>query len=173
MQDLTNAISVLSAMITPAVLISACASLILATSARLTRVVDRVRELADDMEKLGKGDAPDGKLGNIYRQLDRAVSRARLLRRAMTRLYLALSFFVGTSVAIGLAAALQSSYAWIAMVLGLIGAGLLFSSSLVLIIESQLGLVATYDEMDYILALGRESVPEELRKVKRERGFWF
>lgn len=158
-------------MITPAVLISACASLILATSTRLTRVIDRVRELSDDMEQLRKGDAPEEKLGHIYRQLDRAVARARLLRRAMTRLYLALSFFVATSVAIGIAAALHTGYGWIAMLFGLGGAGLLFSSTIVLIRESQLGLVSTYDEMDYILALGRESVPEALRAVTRDRGF--
>ncbi|HET7711316.1 MAG TPA: DUF2721 domain-containing protein, partial [Thermoanaerobaculia bacterium] len=44
-QGLTSVLSVLSAMITPAVLILASGSLILTTSNRLTRVVDRVREM--------------------------------------------------------------------------------------------------------------------------------
>ena len=44
--------SVLGAMITPAVLISACGALILSTSVRLGRVVDRVRALADRFEVL-------------------------------------------------------------------------------------------------------------------------
>jgi hypothetical protein len=38
-------LSVLSEMITPAVLISACGTLIFSTSTRLARIVDRVREL--------------------------------------------------------------------------------------------------------------------------------
>jgi hypothetical protein len=46
--------SVLSAMITPAVLISACGALILSTSVRLGRVVDRVRALADRFEELSR-----------------------------------------------------------------------------------------------------------------------
>src|SRR2546423_2879043 len=41
-----DAISVLSAMITPAVLISACGSLILATSDRLSKAVMRTREIS-------------------------------------------------------------------------------------------------------------------------------
>ena len=38
-----NALAVLTAMITPAVLISACGALIFSTSTRMGRVVDRVR----------------------------------------------------------------------------------------------------------------------------------
>ena len=39
-------------MITPAVLILACGSLILTTSQRLTRVIDRVRELSKEIEEV-------------------------------------------------------------------------------------------------------------------------
>ena len=49
--------SVLGAMITPAVLISACGALILSTSVRLGRVVDRVRALSDRFEELSMKDA--------------------------------------------------------------------------------------------------------------------
>jgi len=50
MQDLPTALSLLTAMITPAVLISACGTLIFSTSARLARLVDRVRELSQQTE---------------------------------------------------------------------------------------------------------------------------
>ncbi len=40
---LTEAVSVLTAMITPALLLSACGTLILSTSNRLARIVDRIR----------------------------------------------------------------------------------------------------------------------------------
>lgn len=45
-------LAVLTSMITPAVLISACGALILSTSVRLGRVVDRVRVLSDRFEDL-------------------------------------------------------------------------------------------------------------------------
>ena len=41
-------------MITPAVLISACAGLILSTSVRLGRVVDRVRALSEKFEEMAQ-----------------------------------------------------------------------------------------------------------------------
>jgi len=50
MDPLSSALGVLSAMITPAILISACGTLVLSTSNRLGRVVDRVRDLADKFE---------------------------------------------------------------------------------------------------------------------------
>jgi D-serine deaminase-like pyridoxal phosphate-dependent protein len=50
--DKEAAIAVLTAMITPAVLISACGSMILSTSTRLGRVVDRVRSLSDRLESM-------------------------------------------------------------------------------------------------------------------------
>jgi hypothetical protein len=52
--DSISATAVLTAMITPAVLISACGSMILSTSSRLGRVVDRVRALSDRLEDMSK-----------------------------------------------------------------------------------------------------------------------
>jgi hypothetical protein len=47
-----NALAILTAMITPAVLISACGALIFSTSSRLGRVIDRVRVLSDRFQEL-------------------------------------------------------------------------------------------------------------------------
>jgi hypothetical protein len=46
-------------MITPAVLLSACSMLILSTSNRLGRAVDRVRDLADRFEQLAREESSD------------------------------------------------------------------------------------------------------------------
>ena len=46
MDPLSASVAVLTAMITPAVLISASGTMILSTSTRLIRIVDRVRELS-------------------------------------------------------------------------------------------------------------------------------
>lgn len=67
-------------MITPAVLLSACSSLILSTSSRLGRVVDRVRDLSDRFEQLAQEDLKEKfaeeKRAMIFHQMDRLTSRA-------------------------------------------------------------------------------------------------
>lgn len=86
---------------------------------------------------------------------------ARLLQCAMTCLYLALSVFVATSVAIGIVAASGQKYTWVPIPLGLAGAGLLFCASLLLIAESRIALAAVDEEMDFALQLGQPHAPAE------------
>ena len=150
--DLQSVLGVLSAMITPAVLILSCGSLILTTSTRLTRVVDRVREMLAEVEGLrsASDEVSNEKRVMYLAQLDRAAKRARLLQRTLARLYIALATFVATSVAIGIVALLGlMTFAWVTLVFGFIGAGLLFSASVLLIFESRLALATTYEEMDF------------------------
>ena len=156
---LTSALDVLSAMITPAVLILACGSLIMTTSSRLIRCVDRVREFLPQMEAVAampESEATEERRTMLFEQLEKATARARLLQRSLSRLYAGLSMFVATSVSIGVIALLDVRWAWIALVLGFIGAGLLFSASIMLIVESRIALAATYGEMDYISRIGRQ-----------------
>ena len=56
MNNLSTALAILSAMITPAVLISACGQLIISTSARLGRVIDRTRKVLSRFEELEKSE---------------------------------------------------------------------------------------------------------------------
>ena len=151
-RELSSVLGVLSAMITPAVLILASGSLIMTTSSRSVRCVDRVRERAEELENLGTAtDAvTERRRQHLYKQLEINMRRARLLQRAMSRLYLGISFFVATSVSIGLVALLHVDVGWIPLVLGFIGAGLLFSASVWLIVESRMALTTTSNEMDYI-----------------------
>src|SRR5215470_15472584 len=104
--DTSSAIAVLTAMITPAVLISACGSMILSTSSRLGRVVDRVRALSDRFEAMTDDEQAQADITErqevIFKQLDKLTSRARLLQRCMVVFYLSLGLFVATSVAIGI-----------------------------------------------------------------------
>jgi Protein of unknown function (DUF2721) len=108
---MSSAVAVLTAMITPAVLISACGSMILSTSSRLGRVVDRVRALSDKLEDLARSRSDDTKerQGVIFAQLDKLTSRARILQRSMVAFYLATGMFVATSVAIGVVGVIPSS----------------------------------------------------------------
>jgi hypothetical protein len=151
-RELAEVLHVLSAMITPAVLILASSSLLITTSSRSIRCVDRVRERAEELRALGKGtdEGTERRRQHLFRQLEINTRRARLLQRAMARLYLDISFFIGTSVAIGVVSLLNVDTGWIPLLLGFIGAGLLFSASVYLIIESRLAMATTYEEMDYI-----------------------
>src|SRR4029079_12455117 len=92
LMDSASAIAVLTAMITPAVLISACGSMILSTSTRLGRVVDRVRQLSDKLEEMNDeqqlGEDLTQRQGVIFQQLDKLTSRARILQRSMVVFYL-------------------------------------------------------------------------------------
>jgi len=149
--SLTATLGVLSAMITPAVLILASGSLILTTSSRLIRAVDRVREILPLMEHLTPNDA--SRRAMLMNQLAKTTMRARMLQHTLSLLYTAIGLFVATSVSIGVIALLSLQLAWIPLLLGFVGAGLLFAASMLLIYESRIAIRALYAEMDYITHL--------------------
>ena len=150
--SLSSALQILSAMITPAILIMACGSLVMTTSSRLIRCVDRVRDFATEIDALDQaGSKNQPRYEMLIFQLERTAQRARLLQRALGRLYGAIGVFVATSVSIGALALLDLHIAWVSLLLGFIGAGLLFSASIMLILESRIALALTYAEMDYVL----------------------
>src|SRR5258706_14587569 len=134
MEGLSSSVEVLTAMITPAVLISASGTMILSTSTRLGRVVDRVRSLSDRLQSLpdndGNTDLLEEKRAMIFDQLDKLTSRSRLLQRALTTFYLAVGAFVATSVAIGVVSFFSARFAFIPVAFGLIGAIFLFNCSM-------------------------------------------
>ena len=166
MDALTSSLAVLTAMITPAVLISASGTMILSTSTRLGRVVDRVRSLSDRLRQLANNDASveffEEERAMLYDQLDKLTSRSRLLQRALTTFYLAVGVFVATSVAIGVVAFFGARGAWVPVAMGLIGAFFLFYGSMLLVFEARLALSTTHAEMDFIWRITRRVVPREL-----------
>jgi hypothetical protein len=99
----------------------------------------------------------------LFHLLGRVTRRARLLQRAMSYLYMAVGLFVATSVAIGVVAFTLEVYAWVPIVLGLAGVGLLFYASSLLIIESRVMLAAIDEEMDLVARYGKNNTPEELQ----------
>src|ERR1700681_1194308 len=177
MTNFPDAISVLSAMITPAVLISACGSLILATSDRLTKAVTRTREISSALIPRASDQRTDGREEEgrmLFVQLDFATTRSRLLQRALSRLYAALAFFVGTSVSIGLVAVTSSpTFTLVPIALGLIGAGLLLYAAFLLIKESRFALAAVNEEMDFMWKRGKEYGPPDLVEKGIKRARWF
>jgi hypothetical protein len=91
----------------------------------------------------------------------------------LSRLYVALAFFVGTSVAIGLVAVTSSDFTPIPIALGLIGAALLLYAAFLLMKESRFALAAVNDEMDFYWKRGKTLGPEDLVKKGIKRVRWF
>lgn len=172
-----NELGVLTSMITPAVLISACAGLILSTSVRLGRVVDRVRALSEKFEEMAQRDAADAvlyeeRLAMTFTQLDWLTSRARHLQRAMTTFYLSLGSFVATSVAIGITAAAEGQFAFVPVIFGMVGVALLFIGTTLLGFEATLALKSIHAEMDFLWMLVRHHAPAPLREQITSRRAW-
>jgi hypothetical protein len=159
------AAELLSAMITPAVLISASGTLILSTSTRLARVVDRVRELSRLSEILfTTADTPFAELRwkGMGEQLDMQTRRGGLLQRALTCFYVALGIFVATAIALALVS-YSVPVAWVPSALGIAGMLMLFYGCVMLLRETRLALRAVDSEMAFVLELSarhrREAPP--------------
>lgn len=156
-------LSDLSAMITPVVLILATGQLILTTSQRLARSVERARKLSEQFEELVlKKEQEDTSVKRrlLYRLLTRAASRSRKLQQVMSLLYIALSVFVATSLTIGLLEVFGVLAIWVPVVLGLGGAGFMFYATVLLITETRIALGAIDIEMDYLVKNYREELPD-------------
>src|SRR5215475_6581609 len=155
MDQLSSALAVLSAMITPAVLISACGMLVLSTSNRLINVVTRVRDLSDSFERLMELEGSKRQVEKrlmIISQLEFLTSRARLLHRSLAGLYSAIGIFVLTTFDIGITASTRSHrFGHAAVILGLIGTAFLCYSSMLLILEARRAFASTKSEMDFLL----------------------
>lgn len=165
-------VAVLAQMITPAVLISACGALILSTSIRLGRVVDRVRALSDNFEDLTHTDAHvelrEERQVLLFDQLDKLTSRARLLGRSITALYVSLGVFVGTSAAIGVVS-VAGRYRWVPVALTWTGLGSLLYGCVLLILEARLALAGLHAEMDFLWKLGQRHAPGQGRASELRR----
>ena len=168
----SESLGVLSAMITPAVLLSACASLIIATTGRLTRAVDRTRDVAKRFRALQESDGSTEALQvearMLFVQLDFSTTRSRLLQRALAGLYYSVGAFVATSVAIAVAALTDWGFA-IPITLGLAGSGLLLNASLILVRESRVALAALTAEMDYVWSDSKALASEDLLELSKRR----
>jgi len=154
MFDAPTAGEILGAMITPAVLISASGTLTLSTTNRLGRIVDRVRVLHAEAEKLPAWDATDQdtleKRALIADQLARQTQRIGLLQSTVTALYIAIGLLVGCSLAIGLSSVAKGLFAWLPIGLGLLGATSLFVGAVLLIREARLAVGSTLAELEYV-----------------------
>ena len=164
---LNSTIEFLTAMITPALLISATGSLVLSTSTRLGRVVDRARELEGRLSELitieDKNDIPlyEKRLDTVVNLLDKVTTRSRILQRAMVAFYYGLGFFILTSVTIAVVG-LFNIYRWMPIPVGIVGIMFLFYGSILMMRETRMATATINAEMDFTWALAKTVAPKEI-----------
>ena len=171
----------LSAMITPAIFLTANASLIISTSNRMSRVVDRIRVLNDLADKLDLGktdlDYTAERLGHIHDQLRRLERRNERIRFALTALYIAFTAFVGTSLALAFDALVQNRLVALPIILAVAGVGLMLFASVNLVLEALEALRTNRLEIRFFRELherrmidGRAGVATEFDELAGEEG---
>jgi hypothetical protein len=151
--DVFGASEVLTAMITPAVLISASGTLVLSTSNRLGRVVDRVRKLSDAAEGLPDESATVEvveKRALIADQVKWLTKRLGLLQSALIFFYGSIGLLVASSLTVGLSTTAKGALLWVPVLLALLGAAGLMVGALVLLTEARIAVKGSFHEIEYI-----------------------
>ena len=172
---LNSSLEFLIAIATPAFLISAVGSLVLSTSTRLGRVVDRVRALEDRLSEIiyaeNKDEIPlyEKRVEVIVDLLDKVTSRSRILQRALEAFYYGLGFFILTSVVIAVAA-LFNIYRWLPIPIGIVGIMFVFYGSLLMLRETRMATATVNAEMDFTWELARQVAPREVASKYSRRG---
>ena len=141
--------AILTAMLAPALLMAATASLLVSANNRLARVVDRLRALIVAWEH----DAPDRAERDL--QIARHRRRAQLVLRACQMLYAALGGFVGTSLALAADALLGFRLGVVPTALAVLGVLFLLLASLAMWGEVSLSVRSFDRELDQELARRR------------------
>lgn len=147
---------ILASMITPAVLISACGTLIFSTSGRLGRLFDRINSLKSDAEGIvaGKLEYSEERQSYIRLQLSRQRTRAHLIQRSLAALYTATALFIASSLAIALNVAYgTTATSWIPTAIALLGGLFLFAASALLLYESRYNLKFINSYLDFVESL--------------------
>ena len=155
----------LSAMITPALFLTATGSLIISTSNRMSRIVDRIRVLNDRGDELGRGvpnlDYVDERQAHIADQLNLLEWRGDRIRQALSMLYLGFSAFVGTSITLAIDVWFGNRIAALPTSLSVIGVILMLGASINLVREANAALRSNRQEVQFFRDLS------ERRKTER------
>jgi hypothetical protein len=130
----------LSAMLTPAIFLTANGSLIISTSNRVSRIVNRIRVLNDLGDKLDQGksdlDYASDRLAHVQDQLTRLVRRSDRIRRALIMLYLAFGAFVGTSLTLALDVLFGNRLVALPTLLAVVGVSMMLGACINLVSEA-------------------------------------
>src|SRR5690606_14555798 len=137
----------LTAMLAPALFMTATASLILSANNRLARIVDRLRSLLADLA--GADSAEEDRY--LRQQIARQRRRCRMVLRAGRLLYVGLSSFVCTSLAVAVDASLDHRLVHLPTALASLGVLLVLAACIYLAHETGIAVHVLEDELDHAL----------------------
>ncbi|MFO0960886.1 MAG: DUF2721 domain-containing protein [Isosphaeraceae bacterium] len=148
----------LSAMLTPAIFLTANGSLIISTSNRMSRVVDRIHFLNELRDKLSRGqgelDFPETRIEFIDRQLRALTSRSDRIRYSLVLQYSSFALFVTTSLVLAFDTWTEHKLTFLPTATAIAGVLLMLGSSVNLVREAMVALsgnraeIRFYEELD-------------------------
>lgn len=141
-----NDTALFTSLITMAILISACGSLIISTSNRLIRVVDICRSFCER----AKTETNKEELTQIFTQLEKIGPRIKLLESVLTMFYIAISCFAFTTLFMSLDQLIPADLSTFTLTSGIIGVVILPLSSILLVVERQFTMKSIWQEIDYV-----------------------
>ena len=148
----SNAVT-LSAMLTPALLMTATCSLIISTSNRMSRIIDRIRVLIEQADRFDRGggelDYPEERAASRAEELRNLEWRSDRVRAALSLLYLSLCAFVATSLALAIDAMAGSRNMAIPTGIAVIGVSLLLGACIYLASEARRALRSNRREIQF------------------------
>jgi hypothetical protein len=161
LSSLSAVLGVLTALIAPALLISACGNLITSTTHRLISNTERFRTLAVRIRRLDgqKGLPSMAERRELDAQLDWTYRRVLIQQRALTLFYTAAVFFVACSFALGLEAVTRALPSWLPVFLGLFGVLVLLVAVALLLVETHRLVAGMREELS--------ALHEEVRRGSR------
>lgn len=135
-----------TSLVTLAILLSACGSLIISTSNRLIRVVDICRGFCEK----AKVETNKEELEQIFSQLAKIGPRIKLLETALTLFYVSISCFAFTTLFMSLDQITEKNLNMLTVISGIIGVLILPIASVLLVIERQFTMKSIWQEIDYV-----------------------
>jgi hypothetical protein len=158
MADPANPFAALTLLVAPAVLTNASSILVLSTSNRLARAVDRARSIAVELERPA---APDDPFAAIrFREMGLSEQRALMLLQALRYFYGGLAGFaasafislVGAVASISQSTRLDRIFEIVAVCAGFVAVGGLVAGCLVLLRETKIAVSTVTEEADLLRA---------------------
>lgn len=142
-----------TSLVTMAILISACGSLIISTSNRLIRVTDICRNLCEK----AKVESNNKELDQIFYQLEKIGPRIKLLETILTMFYIAITCFSLTTLFMTLDQVIPGDLSILTVSSGIIGVLILPIASILLVVERQFTMKSIWQEIDYVNKRFRKS----------------
>ncbi len=142
----SQAVLIISAMITPALLILGSASLVATALQRLARAIDRARAM------LQLSDGEVNRLGQDVsrRWLDRYATRSLMAERAVTAFFLAVGLLVIDCLSIAIDRYFADTLTWLPVSLTIIGMGMILAGAYFMVQESRLANLQIREEIQHL-----------------------